>query len=98
MKSIGPRLFAAVILLAGMIVAVFFRGNIVHALVLAQGATVVAVPAIGLGLFVVANDRRLMGDLRNNVRQNSFALLGLLLVFAMVWSIAQELLGRFFHQ
>jgi len=98
MQSFGPRLFAAIILLAGMLVAVFFRGNIVHALVLAQAATVVAVPAIGLGLFVVVNDRRLMGDLRNNVRQNSVALIGLLLVLTMVWSIAQELLVRLTHQ
>lgn len=94
MKDLAPRSFAALILLVGMIVAVFFTGNIVHALVLAQAATIVAVPAIGVGMFVLANDRRIVGDLRNNTRQNAFALLGLLLVAAVIWSVARELLGR----
>ena len=93
-QDLGPRLFAVVILFIGMIVAVFFTGNIVHTLVLAQAATIVAVPAIGIGLFLVMNDRRLMGDLRNNARQNGFALLGLLLVLTVVWSIVQELVGK----
>jgi Mn2+/Fe2+ NRAMP family transporter len=93
-KDLAPRSFAAVILFAGMLIAVFFTGNIVHALVLAQAATIVAVPAIGVGMFVLANDRRTMGDFRNNTRQNTCALLGLLLVAAVIWSVARELLGR----
>jgi len=38
MKESGPKLFTALVLVIGMLIAVFFKANIAHALVLAQEA------------------------------------------------------------
>ena len=75
--------FAAAILLIGMLIAVFFKGNIVHALVLAQASTLVAVPACVITLFLISNNKNIMGNLRNSIWQNIWAILGMLLLLGL---------------
>ncbi|MBN2411477.1 Nramp family divalent metal transporter [candidate division KSB1 bacterium] len=80
-----PKIFSIFGMLVGMIIAVFFKGNIVQALVFAQAASLFAVPAVAIGLFMIANNRKVMGDLTNSWKQNIIAVFGLLLILAMVW-------------
>jgi manganese transport protein len=79
-----PKIFTTLVLLIGMIIAVFFRGDIVYALVLAQGSTLFAVPSIGIGLLLVANNKMIMRDLQNNRTQNIIAAIGFMLILIMV--------------
>jgi len=87
-----PKIFSTIVLLIGMIIAVFFRGNIVYALVLAQASSLFAVPAIGIGLFLLINNKKVMGDLRNNLIQNVVAGLGLILILVMVYYMYHRLI------
>ncbi len=49
-----PKLFTIVILLLGMIIAVFFKGDVIYALIMAQASSILAVPLIAIGLFLDA--------------------------------------------
>ena len=80
-----PKIFTSVILLIGMLVAVFFRGNAVYALILAQASSILAVPLIAIGLFLIVNNKKAMGKFRNNLWQNILALLGFILICVMVY-------------
>ncbi len=84
MQDKVPKILSAVIMLIGMTIAVFFRGNIVYALVMAQASSLLAIPSVGLGLFLIANNKKVMGNLRNTTTQNVFALFGFVLIIIMV--------------
>jgi len=92
MQEKGPKIFSTIVLLIGMIVAVFFKGNVVYALVLAQASSLFAVPSIGIGLFLLVNNKKVMGDLRNSFWQNVIAVLGLILILIMVYYMYHKLI------
>jgi manganese transport protein len=92
MQEKGPKIFSTIVLLIGMIVAVFFKGNVVYALVLAQASSLFAVPSIGIGLFLLINNKKVMGDLKNNIWQNIIAFLGLILILIMVYYMYHRLI------
>jgi manganese transport protein len=80
-----PKIFTSVVLILGMLIAVFFRGNAVYALILAQASSILAVPLIALGLFLMLNNRKISKRFRNNLFQNIIAVLGFILVCMMVY-------------
>jgi Mn2+/Fe2+ NRAMP family transporter len=92
MEEKFPKIFAALIMVVGMLIAVFFRGNIIYALVLAQAATLLAVPSVAIGLFMVANNKKIMESYKNTGIQNGLALFGGILVMIMVYFMYQRLL------
>ncbi|MBN1560038.1 Nramp family divalent metal transporter [candidate division KSB1 bacterium] len=85
MEEKAPRAFAILAMLIGMSIAVFFKGNIVHALVVAQASTLFAVPAVAIGLFLISNNKKVMGHYANSWKQNIIAIFGLILIFLMVY-------------
>jgi manganese transport protein len=87
-----PKIFSMIILITGMLVAVFLRGNVIYALIMAQASSILAVPLIGLGLFLVANSKEIMGKYRNNPRQNVVALTGLFSISLMVFFMYRSLI------
>lgn len=87
-----PKIFSTIVLLIGMIIAVFFRGDIIYALVLAQASSLFAVPAIGIGLFMLSNNKKVMANLRNTFWQNIVAGLGLILILIMVYYMYHRLI------
>ncbi len=93
MNSPMPKFFTIIILLLGMIIAVFFKGDVIYALIMAQASTLLAVPLIAIGLFLVLNNRKLMGKLRNNLIQNILAILGLIIISVMVYFMYHKLIG-----
>lgn len=93
MQEKAPKLFTALTMLIGMVIAVFFSGNVVYALVLAQASSLFAVPAIGIGLFMLLNNKKVMGKLRNSAVQNIIAVLGFILILIMVYHMYSRLLG-----
>ncbi len=90
-----PRLLTMIILIAGMVVAVFLRGNIIYTLIIAQASSILAVPLIGIGLFITANNKNIMGSFRNTPLQNSIALLGLASISLMVYFMYRSLIAYF---
>jgi NRAMP (natural resistance-associated macrophage protein)-like metal ion transporter len=82
-NDLAPKIFATMIMVAGMSVAVFFKGNIVYALVLAQVSSLFAVSTIAIGLLLTLNNKFVMGDLKNTLVVNVIAFFGLILIVIM---------------
>ncbi|WP_169978189.1 Nramp family divalent metal transporter [Tautonia rosea] len=78
-----PRRFALGIMVIGMLIATMPQENRANALVIAQAATMLAVPAVGIGMFLMLNNRSVMGRFANSWRQNILAGFGLLLVLVL---------------
>ncbi|SEW51927.1 Nramp family divalent metal transporter [Chitinophaga arvensicola] len=82
------RLFIAVIMLIGATVAIVFGKLPLELIVLAQAVTIFIVPFIGIALFFVANDAKIMGSLKNNLFTNIAAGIGLLIMLGLAVSNA----------
>jgi manganese transport protein len=87
-----PKIFTSVTLLLGMIIAVFFKGNVIYALILAQASSIFAVPLIALGMFLILNNRKVMGKFKNNPWQNFLAVFGFVLISMMVYFMYSRLI------
>ncbi len=87
-----PKIFTIGILLLGMLIAVFFRGNVIYALIMAQASTIFAVPLIAIGLYLVLNNKKIMGNYRNNKLQNALAIFGFILISLMVYYMYTKLI------
>ena len=80
-----PKVFTTIALLMGMIIAVFFKGDVIYALILAQASSIFAVPLIALGMFLILNNKKVMGKFKNNLWQNILAGFGFILISLMVY-------------
>ncbi|MCK4465318.1 MAG: Nramp family divalent metal transporter [Bacteroidales bacterium] len=87
-----PKIFISIILLLGMVIAVFFRGNVIYALIMAQASSIFAVPLIAAGLFLMLNNKKVMGKYRNNKTQNTIAIFGFILISIMVYYMYHKLI------
>jgi len=87
-----PKIFISIILLLGMVIAVFFRGNVIYALIMAQASSIFAVPLIAVGLFLMLNNKKVMGKHRNNKTQNTIAIFGFILISIMVYYMYHKLI------
>jgi Mn2+/Fe2+ NRAMP family transporter len=94
MNDNRTKIFIIAVLLIGMLVAVFFRGNVIYALITAQASTMLTVPLIAAGLFLMLNNRKVMGKYRNNTLQNIIAVAGFLVVSLMVYFMYQNIVAQ----
>jgi Mn2+/Fe2+ NRAMP family transporter len=94
MNDTRTKIFIIAILLIGMLVAVFFRGNVIYALIMAQASTMLTVPLIAAGLFLMLNNRKVMGEYRNNTLQNMIAVAGFVVVSLMVYFMYQNIVAQ----
>ncbi len=88
-----PKIFTTVILLMGMIIAIFFRGNTVYALIMAQASSMLGVPLIAIGLFLVVNNKSIMGKYKNSMFQNILAISGFVLICILVYFMYSKFIG-----
>ena len=88
-----PKIFTIAILAIGMLVAVLFKGQVLYALIMAQASSVFGVPLIAIGLFILSNNKKVMGTSRNNIFQNAIAIFGLILISIMVYFMYSKLIG-----
>lgn len=87
-----PKIFTTLILVIGMLVAVFFKGNIIYALIMAQASSMLGVPFIALGFMLVLNNKKIMKSNTNNWKQNVLGVLGFLIICLMVYFMGQKLI------
>ncbi len=92
-ESKAPKYFTLVILLAGMTIALFFKGDIIYALIIAQAATLLGVPFIAAAMLLLMNNKKIMGEFCNTRIQNAGAIFGLLLICVMTFFTYQKILG-----
>ena len=90
-----PRFFTVFIMIVGMLIAVFFPPlDIARTLVLAQAATLLAVPAVAIGMFLVLNNRKVMGANVNGLKENLVAGFGLVLILVMSYATYSKLVEQ----
>jgi NRAMP (natural resistance-associated macrophage protein)-like metal ion transporter len=87
------KVFTTVILLIGMFIAVFFKGNIIYALIMAQASSMLGVPMIAVGMFLVANNKKIMKGHTNSGFQNILAVAGFILISVLVYFMYGKLIG-----
>lgn len=81
------RLMVGLVMLMGATVALVFGKLPIELIIFAQAVTLFIAPLIGVSLFALANNRRLMQDKRNNRVQNLLGALGIgLLILLSVQS------------
>ena len=84
MKNIRTKILASIIMLIGMTIAVFFRGNVVNAIVFAQASTLFGFPVFALVLMLILNNKAIMGEYCNRWWENILAFFGICLLFVMM--------------
>ncbi|WP_019119669.1 Nramp family divalent metal transporter [Brevibacillus massiliensis] len=82
LSSKAVRCFIMAVMVLGGIVALVFGKVPVQLILVTQPVTIVVVPLIGLALFALANDKQLMGDLKNTPLKN--VITGLALIFLVI--------------
>jgi Mn2+/Fe2+ NRAMP family transporter len=95
-KLDSPRVKALIMVVLGFGLAVTLVAGSqspVELLLTAQALTVVFAPVLGVLLFVLANNRSLMGDMRNKPWQNVFGVLGLFAIFATCYRLLTIIFG-----
>jgi len=82
--TITARLGSAFILAFGIVVTMIFSGaSPVQLIIIAQALTVLFAPVLAVLIILMANNKKLMGPMRNRWWQNLLGLLGLASVFAL---------------
>jgi Mn2+/Fe2+ NRAMP family transporter len=92
LSSVRVRLGILGVLTFGAIVTAVAGGSPVQLIIVAQALTVAVAPLLGVLLFILANNKRLMGDLRNRWWQNAVAVVGLIAIFATCYRLVTTLL------
>jgi len=93
LSSLRVRLGIFGVLGFGAVVTVIAGGAPVQLIIVAQALTVVVAPLLGVLLIVLANNRRLMGDLRNSWWQNTISAIGLIVILATCYRLVATLLA-----
>ena len=73
----------ALVMVIGAIIAIVFGKLPLELIVFAQSVTIFIVPFIGIAMYLIANDEKLMGKLKNTPANKFFAGLGLLVIIAL---------------
>jgi manganese transport protein len=76
----------------GAVVTVVAGSAPVELIIIAQALTVVVAPLLGVLLVVLANNKRLMGDLRNRWWQNAISAIGMIAIIATCYRLVTTLL------
>ncbi|WP_119081055.1 Nramp family divalent metal transporter [Chitinophaga alhagiae] len=91
LKSGMVRLFIGVIMVIGAVVAIVFGKLPLELIILAQAVTIFIVPFIGVALYLVANDEKIMGSYKNSRFVNIVGAVGLVIMFLLAASNVQAL-------
>jgi manganese transport protein len=80
-KSI--RFFIALVMLAGAIIAIAFGKLPLELIVFAQSVTIFIVPVVGIAMYLIANDEKIMGKDKNSAFVKVAGAVGLLVILAL---------------
>jgi manganese transport protein len=75
----------------GAIVAVAFGRIPVQLITLAQAVTIIIVPLIGIALYMVANDKKVMGEFKNSTTKNIIGIIGLVVLLVLAGNTIRSL-------
>lgn len=79
----STRVFIMLVMVTGAVIAVWFGGIPIDLIIFAQGVTIFIVPFIGIVLFMTANSKDVLGDLRNGPASKAAGCIGILILFIL---------------
>ncbi|MBZ4188605.1 Nramp family divalent metal transporter [Niabella beijingensis] len=82
-SSRGVRVLITVVMIVGSAIALIFGKLPLELIVLAQSVTIFIAPAIGIAMYLIANDEKIMGQNRNNLFFRVSGLLGLVIIIGL---------------
>lgn len=85
------KLFIALVMVFGAIIAIRFGKLPLELIVFAQSVTIFLVPFIGLALYAVSNDEKIMGKHTNSPAVKVIGAIGLLILVLLAASNVNEL-------
>jgi Mn2+/Fe2+ NRAMP family transporter len=91
LNSVPVKLLITLIVVIGAGVALIFGRLPLELIVFVQGITIFAVPFIGLGIFLIGNDEKIMGSLKNKTWSFILGGVGLLVLVTLAISNAYAL-------
>lgn len=83
LHSKGNKVLIAIIMVIGATIAIVFRRLPLELIVFAQSVTILIVPFIGVTIYLIAGDGKLMGELKNKTTTKWIAGIGLLVVISL---------------
>lgn len=83
LHSKGNKVLIAIIMVIGATIAIVFRRLPLELIVFAQSVTILIVPFIGVTIYLIAGDGKLMGELKNKTTTKWIAGMGLLVVISL---------------
>jgi Mn2+/Fe2+ NRAMP family transporter len=88
------RILIALVMIIGACIAVIFRKLPLELIVFAQSVTIFLVPFIGIAMFAVAEDKDIMGSLKNSTTIRVWALVGLGILILLAFGNIKPLFFR----
>lgn len=85
------RALIALVMFIGAVIAIIFGNLPIQLMIFAQSITILVVPFIGIALYLIANDRAVMGDLRNSPSTRVIGALGLVILIGLAIRNVQTL-------
>jgi manganese transport protein len=85
------KFMIAMVMAIGAIVAVSFGKTPLQLIVFAQSVTIFLVPFIGIAMFTISNDKKIMGKYKNSIAVNIVAVIGLSLLVFLAFTNVKEL-------
>jgi Mn2+/Fe2+ NRAMP family transporter len=85
------RVLIALVMIFGAAIAIIFGKLPLELIVFAQSVTIFLVPFIGIAMFAISNDEKIMGKHKNSMTVKVFATLGLLILVGLAISNVKEL-------
>ncbi len=86
LNSRPVKLLISLVIVLGATVALVFGRLPLELIVFAQGVTIFVVPFIGMGMFLIAGDTKLMGSLANSRLARVLGILGILVLLFLAWT------------
>lgn len=83
LSSASSRALIALVMVIGALVAIAFGKLPLQLIVMAQAVTIFVVPFIGIAIYLVANDKKIMGKYRNKIFSNIIGAIGLLVIISL---------------
>lgn len=75
-----------VVMVFGSIIALVFNGAPLNLIVFAQGVTIFVVPFIAIAILIVANSKKVMGNLTNGIMSNLLGVVGLVVLVYLAYN------------
>lgn len=86
LSNMKVKFLIILVMLFGSVIGIVFGSAPLNLIIFAQAVTIFVVPFIAISILVVANDERVMGELKNKTLSNVLGIIGLLVLFYLAFN------------